>query len=314
MSSTLIYLAKLFGVFFLGMIIALIIGRQRLRKTTGVCLQASLLVLLFCMGVNAGRIDGIYQKLSSMGLHALLLAASAMAGSFLLALAYDLVLNSRNEASGSERSRGSGFSLSALREPLVMVLSVAAGMAAQTLAPEALNWYSGSLVDAMLYLMMGLVGMQMAQNDVNYKALFRSPDLIVLPLITILGSYLGTMILSLLMPYSMKQCLGMVSGFGWYSLSGVLITNAGFPVLGTISFLANLMRELSSFFLVPLAGRLLPGKMNPAICLSGTSSMDFLLPLLRQNYGLAAVPKAIIHGCIMAFFVPLLIPIWFPGV
>lgn len=313
MQSTFVYLGELFGVFFAGMLLAVAVGRERFHRVTAILLMFSLYLLLFFMGVNTARIEGIYSMLGSMGLSAFLLTISAVAGSFVLGLGYDVIKKRRSGFSGESQSPKShlmSISLSSLKSPLSMVLCVAVGMVLQTFLPSAVNWYFESSVDALLFSMMGLVGMQMMQNEVNWKSILRSFDILMLPVLTISGSYLGIMIYALFSDFSVRQCLAMVSGFGWYSMSGVLITNAGLPVMGTISFLANLMREMLGFFLVPLLGLWFPRRALLAICVSGTSSMDFLLPLIKQNYCIEAVPKAIIHGCIIAFFVPILIPIW----
>ena len=44
----------------------------------------------------------------------------------------------------------------------------------------------------------------------------------------------------------------IASGLGWHSLAGVTISNLIDAQMGSIAFMSNLMRELFSFFLIPL--------------------------------------------------------------
>lgn len=309
MTSTLAFILELFLVFFAGMFLARVLGPLRFRRTTSCILNLSLYALLFLMGVNTASIPGIFQKLGSMGLHALFLTLGAVAGSFLLGFLYDLLLTFRHPATGApqEQTAGSRFSFALFRQPVLMVSFVAIGMVS---APLFRGADISLPIDILLFTMMGMVGMQMTQSRLSIRPLLRSPDLLVLPLLTIAGTWLGTVLVSLFLPYTTSECLAMVSGFGWYSFSGAIITSAGFPILGTISFLSNLMREMFCFFLIPVVAKLFPEHLNPAINICGTSSLDFLLPILRQNFGLGAVIKAILHGCFMVIFVPLLIPLW----
>jgi len=103
----------------------------------------------------------------------------------------------------------------------------------------------------------------------------------------------------------------MVSGFGWYSLSGILISDLGYPILGSVSFLVNLLRESFAFFLIPLLGRLGRRYFYPAVCTAGATSMDVTLVLLTSHFGTKVIIASIYHGVIMSLVAPLLIPLFF---
>ena len=73
----------------------------------------------------------------------------------------------------------------------------------------------------------------------NFCAL--NPRLVFLPLMTILGTLAGAAAVSLLLPHrSLTDCMAVGSGFGYYSLSSIFITEYRGAELGTIALLSNI--------------------------------------------------------------------------
>ncbi|MDU1269255.1 MAG: lysine exporter LysO family protein [Escherichia coli] len=101
---------------------------------------------------------------------------------------------------------------------------------------------------------------------------------------------------------TLKQIV--LSGFGWYSLSGILLTESFGPVIGSAAFFNDLARELIAIMLIP---GLIRRSRSTALGLCGATSMDFTLPVLQRTGGLDMVPAAIVHGFILSLLVPILI-------
>ena len=79
-----------------------------------------------------------------------------------------------------------------------------------------------------------------------------NPRLMLLPVMTIVGTLAGTTAASaLLADRQLTDCLAIGSGFGYYSLSSIFITEMRGPELGTIALLANIMREILTLLLAP---------------------------------------------------------------
>lgn len=82
----------------------------------------------------------------------------------------------------------------------------------------------------------------------------------------------------------------MASGFGWYSLSGILLTESFGPVIGSAAFFNDLARELIAIMLIPgwYAAAALPrwacaGPPQwtlPCRCYSAREVWRWFLPLL----------------------------------
>jgi uncharacterized membrane protein YbjE (DUF340 family) len=91
----------------------------------------------------------------------------------------------------------------------------------------------------------------------------------------------------------------MASGFGWYSLSGILLTEFG-PVIGSAPSLTILPRAAGHHADPGLVRR----SRSTALGLCGATSMDFTLPVLQRSGGVEIVPAAIVHAFILSLLVP----------
>ena len=95
-------------------------------------------------------------------------------------------------------------------------------------------------------------------NDPQTLKNFRSlnPRLVFLPIMTILGTLAGSAAVSLILTHrSLTDCLAVGSGFGYYSLSSIFITEYKGAELGTIALLANISREILTLLAAPLLVR-----------------------------------------------------------
>ena len=145
-------------------------------------------------------------------------------------------------------------------------------------------------------------------NDPSAFGQFRNlnPRLIFLPLMTIVGTWLGVIAVSFFLKNrTMADCLAVGSGFGYYSLSSILITQYKGAELGTIALLANIMREVLTLLLAPWMVRYF-GKLAP-ICAGGATTMDTTFPIIVRTSGKEYAIVSIYQGFIMDFTVPFLV-------
>lgn len=109
------------------------------------------------------------------------------------------------------------------------------------------------------------VGIGIGLNpDMKSELKSLSPRLALLPLVTILGSWMGAAVAYLflgggictfLQHRELTDCLAINSGFAYYSLSSIFITEYRGAELGTIALLANIIREMATLLLTPLLAR-----------------------------------------------------------
>ena len=188
-----------------------------------------------------------------------------------------------------------------MRDSLIVFVFFAVGVALGY-ADAVPTWLlDPDLPMIILSVMVVLVGLGLGAGD-NLHYMLRTFNwrMLLLPLCTIVGtllfSALGVLVLR---GFSLTDCLAVGSGFGYYSLSSVLIADLKSATLGvqgaaelaTVALLANVVREMIALFGMPLFARW-GGPLAP-ISVAGVTSMDvsaFDRPLFGQRPGAAGHP------------------------
>ncbi len=114
--------------------------------------------------------------------------------------------------------------------------------------------------------------------------------------------------MSLVTELSANEGMAIASGFGWHSLSAVLLAEMKGSDIGAIAFLSNVFREsltmLSIPFLVKIVGP------YAAIAPGGATTMDVTLPIIEKYCGKRAAIVGFINGVILSTLVPIIIPLY----
>lgn len=169
------------------------------------------------------------------------------------------------------------------------------------------EWVQSNLSFYVLCLLMFSVGISIGQ-DRNAFRQFRSlsPRMLFLPVMTVFGTYMGVMVVGLFFrERTLTEYLAVGSGFGYYSLSSILITQYKGVELGTIALLANIFREILTLLLAPWMVKYF-GKLA-LISAGGATTMDTTFPVIVRNSGKEYSIVSIYHGFIMDFSVPFLV-------
>lgn len=176
----------------------------------------------------------------------------------------------------------------------------------------------GSLPQFLLYALIIQVGLGLGMRP-DLKSIVNSftPRLLILPLCTVAGTLSFTYLASLLFRGdSVSDMMAVGSGFGYYTLSSVLIAQFKEASVGmeaassiaAIALLANIIREFIALVSCQfLAGR---GHGETAISVAGISSMDVCLPMIvgsGRSYNPNLVSVALFHGLALELSVPFLI-------
>ena len=133
-----------------------------------------------------------------------------------------------------------------------------------------------------------------------------NPRLMMLPIMTILGTLSGCAAVSILLGHrQLTDCLAIGSGFGYYSLSSIFITQYRGAELGTIALLANISREILTLLCAPLLAKYF-GRLAP-ISVGGATTMDTTLPIITRYSGESFIIVSIFHGFCVDFSVPFLV-------
>lgn len=275
--------------------------------------------LLFVLGLSAGMNDDIVYGFAQVGLVAFIFSFFGMAGAMIAAWAvYRLFFKSRETEGSSEGKRAKG----GLKGSLVIIAFFAAGLAAGILKFFPESFPVGEVSKWALYLLLFFVGLSVG-SDSRFSEIIRTmrPKLLLIPLATIVGTLSFSALAAWLIGLSgMAACvtgglsvpdgLAVGSGFTYYSLSSVLITQLKAPLvgaaaaawLGTVALLTNLFKEIAVLVGAPLMTRL-AGPFAP-ICVGGAASMDVLLPSITSASGRQWAFVAVLHGAVIDFCVP----------
>lgn len=186
------------------------------------------------------------------------------------------------------------------------ILGIAAGLSG--MVPESI--IDGDLTFYALCALLLCVGIGIG-SDRNIVTKFKSLDvrMALLPLGTALGTFAGSLVVSFILSgRSLLDCLAVGSGFGYYSLSSIFITEYKGAELGTIALLANIIREMVTLLLSPVLARVF-GPLAP-ISSGGVTSMDTTLPIIMASSGEQYSAVSIFHGFILDFSIPFLVTFW----
>lgn len=158
-----------------------------------------------------------------------------------------------------------------------------------------------------LALVLFTIGYELATDRTSWRR-FRQLGwrVLLVPAAIIAGSLTGSILAGLMVDLGPAEALSVGAGFGWYSLSGVLLSNLGYPSLGAIAFLSNVFRELAAVLSIPLISR----HLGPfaAIAPGGATTMDTTLPLLSRYGTHESTMVAFVSGAVLSMLVPMLVP------
>ena len=127
---------------------------------------------------------------------------------------------------------------------------------------------------------------------------------LAIPLAVACGSICGALLLGHIAGLSAYDSLLVGGGLGWYSFSSVVISAMYSTEIGTVAFLANMLREISGFFLIPLLVRV---HKFLALAPSGAATMDSGLPVVIKYTNLHVGMYSFINGLVLTLIVPVLI-------
>ncbi len=295
-------------------------------------------LLLFFFGLQVGANDLVANNLDTLGLKALIIAIAGSLGSCVAAwLVWKVIFKGicldaeqalySKETDGElkvahehgegvkEGEKSSGSKMKGMWGGVTVVAFFAAGCICGWLEFVHHFPFYGEIAMYVLYALMVQVGMSIGSDRKLKEILLGlNPKFFFLPLGTIVGTLAFAAIASLFISdISLPDSLAIGAGFGYYSLSSVLITQikeatVGVDIaaqLGTMALMSNIMREVITLLFAPVIGGVF-GKLAP-ISTGGATSMDSTLPVITAVCGKELVFISIFHGVLVDFSVPFLV-------
>ncbi|HHF2856574.1 TPA: lysine exporter LysO family protein [Vibrio diabolicus] len=254
-------------------------------------------VILSLMGLSLAALDNLSSNLQSILLYASTFFLCLSTCNLLALPIIDRIIPLQT----NQNQKKLPLSSMAL-ESVKLIVVVGGGLVVGLLLPIDLSWVD-TASEWILFLLLFFIGIQLRNSGLTLRQILLNKQGMAIAAIVIATCMLGGVIAAILLDLPLYQALAMASGFGWYSLAGILMGDAFGPVFGGASFLIELMRELVALVAIPLFIRSYP---CTAIGYAGATAMDFTLPVIQTTGGVRCVPVAIVSGFILSLLVPVM--------
>lgn len=162
-----------------------------------------------------------------------------------------------------------------------------------------------------LYFLMFIVGIGIGGDKEALDSLRKiNIKILLVPLTVVIGSLGAAALFAIFVKdISLRESMAVASGFGYYSLSSILINELHSETLGTIALVANVIREVLTLLFAPILV-ILFGKLAP-VASAGATAMDTTLPIIIKasgnEYGLIAVFSGVVLTILVPFLVTLIL-------
>ncbi|MBE2894064.1 lysine exporter LysO family protein [Spirabiliibacterium falconis] len=258
-----------------------------------------LYVILFMMGFSLGQIDNLAEKLPII-MHAALTFILCTIG---LNVAYLLILDKYYPYQVKKTAASLPPRWRLMLDSLFMLGMVFMGVIVELVSKGHFSLPHNASTYVLVVLIF-LVGVQLRNNGISLRQVLFNRRGIVAACGVIITSLIAGILAASWLDFPLIQGLAVASGIGWYSLSSVVINDAFGPVLGSIAFFNDLMREILSLIFVPALMRRFA---TSAVGFTGATALDCTLPIIQRSGGVQVVPLAISYGFIINLAVPLLL-------
>lgn len=254
-------------------------------------------VILALMGLSLAALDNLGSNLQTILLYTVTFFVCLSVCNLMALPAIDKLLPLKTDSSKQK------LPLSSMAmESAKLILVVGSGLITGLVMPIGLDWVD-TASEWILFVLLFFIGIQLRNSGLTLRQILLNKHGMVIAVTIIITSMLGGVIAAYLLDIPLFKALAMSSGFGWYSLAGILMGDAFGPVYGGASFMLELLRELVALVLIPVLIRSYP---CTSIGYAGATAMDFTLPVIQTTGGVRCVPIAIVSGFILSLLVPVL--------
>jgi uncharacterized membrane protein YbjE (DUF340 family) len=278
------------------------VKNRHLLHTVDRLLSAMVYVILFIMGVSLAFLDNLSANLLMIFKYTAVFFVCIFAVNLIALWLLERRKPWKTQFRQEKLPSRLGMALDSLRLCGVVVGGFLLGL-------TQWHWltYASEASEAALIFLLVIVGIQLGNSSLTLRQIILNRRGMMVATVVGATSLGGGLLAALLLGLPLKTGLAMASGYGWYSLSGIVLTDAFGPVIGSAAFFNDLARELCAIMLIPTLVR---SSRSSALGLCGATSMDFTLPVLQRSGGLDMVPAAVVHGFVLSLVAPVLMAVF----
>jgi uncharacterized membrane protein YbjE (DUF340 family) len=300
-------------------------------------MMASIYVLVFTMGLKLGINEQVTSSLGTIGVQALVMSVCIILGSILAVFLLRKLLHmdrygvmSSVGASGSTdkvkiedtppntdaaptKEEGMSIGSTVIIFAMTAVGIVIGKFIVADNFPDILPSFTEGVSQALsffLCILIAVIGFDLGLDGTvipNLKSV--GIRIFAFPIAIALGSFIVGTLVGHFFGFSIKESLAISAGFGWYSYAPAIITSAGsqYAVAGAVSFLHNVIREMSGILLIPIVAKKF-GYME-AIALPGIGTMDVCMPIISRACKQYMVVYAFANGAVLCIITSVMVPL-----
>ena len=183
-------------------------------------------VILSLMGLSLAALDNLSSNLQSILLYASTFFLCLSTCNLLALPIIDRIIPLQT----NQNQKKLPLSSMAL-ESVKLIVVVGGGLVVGLLLPIDLSWVD-TASEWILFLLLFFIGIQLRNSGLTLRQILLNKQGMAIAAVVIATCMLGGVIAAILLDLPLYQALAMASGFGWYSLAGILMGDAFGPVFG----------------------------------------------------------------------------------
>lgn len=194
-----------------------------------------------------------------------------------------------------------------MKETIIIILSLIIGILVGFFIDLPINFQDTPITTILLCGILFCVGLSIGSDKQTLNSIRHlSPSLLMLPFSTVIGSLIGTLAITLIIPQlSLSQGLAIGSGLGYYSVSSIIIGDYFGPTLAAVGLFANVFREIIALVTMPIQSKM--WGILPGISSGGANTSDVLLPAITSASSDEYAVPAIYNGVVTTILVPFIV-------
>jgi len=163
-------------------------------------------------------------------------------------------------------------------------------------------WITNYLFNGSLYLLLFAMGLAFGiDKEAGAKMKGKGLKILIFPFVVAVGSIVGGLLGGLIFGLNLYGSMAVTAGYGWYTLTGPLLTQTLGAEWGALGFTANFLRELITILGIPLMIRV--DKLAP-VASGGATTMDTTLPVIARYCGSDVLITACSSGFVLSMVAP----------
>ena len=297
----------IFLFFLIGILAGFFVNNRTFLIFSEKAVNIMVYFLLFLLGVSTGLNRKLISDLGNIGFEALLLSLGAMFFSFLFSYWWERFVCPKLEH-GIKENENNGENKINITGSLYVAFSFLLGIFSGYFFSEKTSFMANdTIVMVTIYILLFFVGSSIGSDRGVLKKIKQiSKRALLFPLITVFGTLLGSVLVSLFIKkVNIFDAMAVGSGFGYYSLSSIIIAGLKGDRLATIALVANIIREVFTLLFAPFIYSIF-GKFA-LVSGGGATSMDTTLPVIVKFSDKKTAMISIYHGIVLTILVPFLV-------